>query len=194
VVPTLFVLPVIALFFYDAAQNFYRTFFLNLVLAIALTVFLSRSNLGRIRQMALLYFGLCEVVVVASLSANWMWFRAQLRDGYEGPSISRYRDWLGVERDVNSLVHACNIDLSKGRIIVDDMTYNSFKYYPDIYPITYLSLQAALTKMGMAEVIARVRPNYAVVRCSSLETPLEAQYRHGELCCLNLVDQATEKQ
>jgi hypothetical protein len=185
----LFLLPIIFLFLYDSVHAFYRSFFLNFLLAILLTLSLSRLPTTGRRLMANWYFALCGTVVLASLAVNMWWFTPRLHAGYEGPSISFNRDWAGINRDVAALAQDCNMDLRKGRIVVDDMTYESVKRYPMIYAVTYLDLQADVVKISMAEVIARVRPNYAVARCASLDgTKVGFSHRRGELCCLNFLE------
>lgn len=185
----LLALPVIFLFFYDNAQNFYRSFFLNFLIAILLALSLSLVSLRRIRILANLYFGACLAIVIASLAVNVWWFTSRLRAGYEGPSITLSRDWSGINRDVEILVKACNMDVRKGRIVLDDMTYDSLKRSPILYPITYLSLQADVAKIGMDEVIARVRPNYALARCGLMQgTNVGFSHQSGELCCLNFLE------
>lgn len=190
----LLTLPVIFLFFYDNAQNFYRSFFLNFLIAILLAQSLSLVSLHRVRILANLYFGACLAVVIASLIVNVWWFTNRLRAGYEGPSIALSRDWNGINRDVEVLVKACNIDVRKGRIVLDDMTYDSLKRSPILYPITYLSLQADVAKIDMNEVISRVRPNYALARCGSMQgTNVGFSRQSGELCCLNFLEAGAGK-
>jgi hypothetical protein len=63
--------------------------------------------------------------------------------------------------------------------------------YPIVYPVTYLALQADIAKIGITEVIARVRPNYAFARCGYLQgTKIGFTHQSGELCCMNFL--ATE--
>jgi len=191
----LLVLPIMFLFLYDSAQNFYRSFFLNFLAALLLAVFLSRLEVGRARPLATLYFGLCGAVVLVSLAVNAWWFTDRLRDGYEGPSLSLNRNWGGIRRDVEALSQACNMDLRKGRIILDDTTYDSLRRYPILYPITYLALQAEVAGISMSEVIARVQPNYALARCDVLRnTKLGYQHQRGLLCCQNFSEAGSDRQ
>jgi hypothetical protein len=184
----LLVVPVIFLFLYDSAQNFYRSFFLNFLTAILLALLLSRLPLARVRTVTTLYFGLCCVVVIASLAANIWWFTGRLSAGYEGPSISVNRDWHAIGRDLKALAADCDMELSKGRIIVDDMTYDSFKNYPLIYPVTYMALSAEIVKSTMADVLNKVRPNYAIARCDSLRGgSIGYQKSRNQLCCANFI-------
>jgi hypothetical protein len=187
-VSLLLALPVVFLFFYDNEQNFYRTFFLNFLAAIALSIYWSRISFLRLRMFAFTYFALCGVVVLASLFANAAWFADRFRTapGYEGPSLSIHRNWEGIRDDVASLARDCKMDLSKGKVIVDDMTYDSLKTYPTIYPITYLALQSSIVHMELPEVIEKVSPNYAIAQCRIMDaTKIGYQHQRGDLCCLN---------
>jgi hypothetical protein len=185
----LFAFPLICLFFFDANHNFYRSFFINLLVVIMLTMLLSRINLGRLRAIATTYFVLCGVVVMASLAVNVWWFTDKLHAGFEGPSMSINKNWDDINRDVLSLAQDCGMDLSKGRIIVDDMTYDSLKRYPLIYPITYLYLSGSLANLTNAEVISRARPNFAIVRCDYLRfLGIPPQKTRNQFCGVNFLD------
>lgn len=184
----LFASPVLFLFFYDSAQNFYRSFFLNLLTAILVGLFLSRIALTRVQTVTTLYFSLCGVVVFTSMAVNVFQFSNKLYAGYEGPSISLSRDWDGIGRDVKALAEDCCMDLSKGRIVLDDMTYDSLKNYPLIYPVTYMGLSVGVVKSTMADVINKVRPNYAIARCDALrEASIGFQKSRNQLCCANFL-------
>jgi hypothetical protein len=179
-------LPVIFLFFYDSAQNFYRSFFLNFLMAILLTLFFSRISLVRTQTMAALYFSLCGAVVIASLAVNVWWFTDKLQAGYEGPSISFSRDWNAISRDVKALAEDCDMDLSMGGIILDDMTYDSLKSYPLLYPATYMALSASIIDSTMADVMSKIRPNYAIARCDTFRgMSIGFEKSKSQLCCAN---------
>jgi hypothetical protein len=189
----LFILPIIFLFFYDSAQNFYRSFFLNLLIIIVLSIFLSWVSMSRIRTMANMYFTLCGAVVLVSLAVNVWWFSDKLRTGYEGPSISISRDWDGINSDVKALAHDCGMDLSKGGVIVDDMTYDSLKSYSRLYPATYTSLSVDILKSTMSDVLNKIQPNYAIARCDTLRgTGIKYQKSRNQLCCTNFTDPKAE--
>jgi hypothetical protein len=188
------VVPVIFLFLYDSSQNFYRSFFLNFLTAILLALLLSRLPLARVRTATTLYFGLCGAVVIASLAVNLAWFTGKLSAGYEGPSISVNHDWDAIGLDVKGLAADCDMDLSKGRIVVDDMTYDSLKSYPLIYPVTYMALSAGIVKSTMAEIIGQLRPNYVIARCDTLEgMSIGYQKSKDQLCCANFRSARSEK-
>lgn len=184
----LLALPVIFLFIYDSAQNFYRLFFLNFLISILLALLISRVSLTRIRPLAALYFYLCGAVVVASLVINVWWFTDRLRAGYEGPSISFGRDLDGIGRDVKALAKDCSMDLSKGRIVLDDMTYDSLKSFPQLYAATYMGLSVGIAKSTMGELIEKIRPNYAIARCDTLRgSSIEIHKSRNQLCCTNFL-------
>lgn len=190
----LFAAPVIFLFIYDSAQNFYRSFVINFLIAILLTLFLSRVPLRRAKIFTGLYFFLCGIVVVGSLIINVWWFTEKLRTGYEGPSISLGRDWSGINRDVNALVKDCGMDMSKGRIVLDDLTYDSLKSYHHLYAATYMGLSVGISNMTMNDAIDKVRPNYAIARCDTLRrTSIEIQHSRNQLCCVNFTSARATK-
>jgi hypothetical protein len=180
----LLALPVIFLFFYDNAQNFYRSFFLNFVIAILLSLCFSRISRFRMRVPVMMYSVLCVAVVLASLAVNAEWFTDKLQAGYEGPSLALSRDWAGVDRDVAALVQDCGMDLTRGGIVVDDMTYNSLKRYPRIYAATYVQLSADVIKSTSENVIKEAYLNYAIARCDNLRgTGIGFQQSRNILCC-----------
>jgi hypothetical protein len=190
----LFAFPLIFLFFYDAAHNFYRSFFINLLVSIMVSMILSRQPLGRLRTIAIAYFYLCGALVVASLAINVWWFSDKFNTGFEGPGMSINKDWGGIGRDVLSLAQESGIDLSKGKIIVDDMTYDSLKRYPILYPITYLNLSGNLSKLTSAEVISLIRPNYAIVRCDYLRAwNVTPQNIRNQFCAVNFLSTEHKK-
>lgn len=182
----LIALPVIFLFIYDLAQNFYRSFFLNLIIAILLALVLSRVSSKIFNKWVNRYFILCFVCVCASLVVNYNWFMGSLRNGYSGPSIRLNSDWNGIDQNVKALALTCGVDLNAGGIVIDDMTYDSLKRYPHVYPITYLALQAHIINTPLHDVIALVKPNYAIARCEMLrEVKIAYSHRRGDLCCVN---------
>ena len=192
----LFLAPLIFLFFYDAAQNFYRSFFINLLVAVFLAIVVSYLPLKRYNPLANFYFAACVTIVLVSFVANLYWFTSSLKDGFEGPSISLNKDWIRISKDVKLLALDSNIDLTKGRIIVDDLTYDSLKKYPSLYPITYLGLSSNLTGLSNVSIIDIVRPNYLIARCDSLHNfGLKTQNSRNQLCCINflLADQVNFK-
>jgi hypothetical protein len=78
------------------------------------------------------------------------------------------------------------MDLTNGRIVVDDMTYDSLKSYPYLYPITYLHLSANLTGVKSIDVIKEVNSNYILARCDSFRSAdIFIQHSRGGICCQN---------
>jgi hypothetical protein len=185
----LLALPLIFLFFYDAAHNFYRSFLLNFLIAIQLAIYLSQLRLTSFRKISNVYFGLCGTIVLSSLTVNFWWFTDRLRAGYEGPSISMQQDWDNIDRDVKSLTQDCSMDLSRnGGIVVDDMTYDSLKKYSHVYAATYIALSAELTRLPMSDVLGKIGPNYAVARCDTFRSVgIPIQRSRNELCCTNFI-------
>lgn len=184
----LFSFPIIFLFFYDAVHNFYRSFFINLLVDIMVSIILSRIQLRRMRTIAIIYFIFCGVVVTVSIFVNTWWFTDKLRAGFEGPSISINKDWSGINSDVINIARDSGMDLSNGRIIVDDMTYESLNSYPILFPVTYLIQSIKLSGLTGLEVIKVVHPNYAIARCEYFSAlGITPQKKHNQFCAVNFL-------
>jgi hypothetical protein len=185
----LFVSPLVFLFIYDAAQNFYRSFLINFMVAISLSMVASQMFLIRYKHLLNSYFIACGLMTLISLAANLNWFSGRLKAGYEGPSIAIKTDWKGVSNDIILLTQDCNINLTKGRIIVDDLTYDSLKRYPALYAITYLSLTGSLANMSSQDIIEIVRPTAIIARCSSINDwwRISIKKYRNDLCCVNFL-------
>lgn len=185
----LFSYPLIFLFFYDSMQGFYRTFFINFLVSIMVSIVLSRKTFDRFRKILYIYCTLCCLSVLTSIFFNVWWFANKFYDGFEGPSMSIKNDWEAIDRDVMALAKACDMDLTKGKIIIDDMTYGSLKHYPSLYPLTYLQLSSAATKLSNAEILNIINPNYAIVRCGYFPTwGVVPQISLNQLCAVNFLD------
>jgi len=181
----LFAWPVLFLFFYDEAQNFYRSIFINFILSIFIAICLF-SVAQRRRSAAKIYSIFCATLLVGSISANFLLFRPALANGYEGPSVSLNHDPAVLNREIATLVQQGKMDLSKGRIIFDDMTYDSVKQYARLYPVTYLVLQAEVTGIEVDETLNRLKPNYAIAKCTDLGDIKRGQhYQNGDLCAID---------
>lgn len=183
----LFVMPTLFLFIYDSDRNFYRSFFINFLIALVMAVVLSRKLEEHVPMYMKVYFGLCGVMVFISLVINVWWFKSNIDAGFEGPSISTMQDWKSINQDVTLLAKDCKIDLDNGKIVIDDMTYDSLKSSPNLYPITYLQLSAALMRLKPGSTIEAIHPNAILARCDSFYNAgiYFTNYRH-RLCCLSL--------
>jgi hypothetical protein len=93
----------------------------------------------------------------------------KFKSGFEGPSISYYTDFSKVNSEVVKIANLANIDLSKGKIIADDLTYEALKNYPNTMPITYLRLSGVNAKLSAKEVVNIIEANGIITRCSSLD-------------------------
>jgi len=181
----LFAPPTLFLFFYDSTQNFYRSIFINFVLAIFLAICLSNAS-RRWRAPIFLYATFCAIIMIGSITANFVLFYPKLKNGYEGPSFSLNRDSSAINLDVIALAQQASMNLKDGGIIFDDLTYNSLKHYYKIYPVTYLMLSSSLAGIGFEKALILVKPNYAIVNCYSLpDIKNEVIYRKDNLCAIN---------
>jgi hypothetical protein len=182
----LIALPVLFLFFYDSDRNFYRSFFINLLIAVVLAIALSRRFQNKVPRFAKIYCVLSLITVLASLFVNFCWFNERFAAGFQGPSMAVLQDWKAIKDDVEKLAADCGMDLTRGRIVLDDMTYDTLKSYPQVYPITYLHLSAILTNLKPNQVIEAIKPNYILARCDSFRSAeVDFQKSRNQLCCKN---------
>lgn len=185
----LIVIPVLFLFCYDADKNFYRSFFINFLIAVVLAVLFSRKFSSSIPTFFKLYFWMCGIVIVSSIVINFFWFRDKLDAGFQGPSISTKQDFRSISHDISSLARECSMDLTKGKVVVDDMTYDTLKSYSYLYPITYLQLSAILTNVKLDKVVEKINPNYILARCDSFRSAdIYIQKSRGQICCQNRIE------
>ena len=184
------VLPVLFLFIYDNAQNFYRNFFINFILVIITALLLTSTYFNKLTILLKMYLVLCVFMILASYFINFLWFLPALDNGYEGPSVSFRQNFASIHNDVHDLEKSCSINIQKGKVIVDDLTYDSLKQTSEVYPITYLFLMAEQNKMSISQVLAIVQPNSAIARCSYLNSttngqPIGFDHKENQLCCVN---------
>ncbi len=184
VIAVLITIPVGFLFVYDTIHNFYRNDYINHLIAVAACLILAPFS-GHVAVRVTK--GACAIIgitVGASLICNAVLFIPPLRGGYEGPSLSVYRSWPQVTRATEELARQCKMDLSRGHIIVDDLTQAGVFSRPVTIPITYLSLQAHLIGMSVFDAAISVKANYAILRCNYFEVlGIEPQGKTGEICC-----------
>jgi hypothetical protein len=184
VVAVLIAIPAVFLFVYDISQSFYRYIYLNHLTSIAACLILAPLS-GRIAVRATK--GACAIIgiaVGASLILNAFVFVPQLRDGYEGPSLSVFRSWPQVSRDTENLARLCKMDLQRGRIIVDDLTQAGVFSRPVTIPVTWLGQQAVFIGMSVHDAAISVKANYAILRCHNFDLlGIKPQGKTGEICC-----------
>ncbi|WP_026604250.1 hypothetical protein [Methylomonas sp. 11b] len=181
------IFPIVFLYFYDAAHNFYRTFFLNVITSVILGLVLANNVNQSFLKFVKFYSFFCMFVVIASLLVNYKIFTKQLIEGFEGPSIA-LKNLNNINADVVAMASLCDIDLDKGRIIVDDLVYDSLKRFPILFPITYLDLQGQLIGTGTLSVLDVAKPNAIIARCGYVQHA-NIPYTHVQngLCCAKLI-------
>lgn len=116
-------LTVTALFAFDLSSNFYRVFFLQLVIAILLAFAAARlrPSLARIIGIGML------LLCLASALANSFTLVPPFRQGFEGTGTRLQTDWPAVARDVATLAPRCGITPASRNLIVDDLTYAALR-------------------------------------------------------------------
>jgi hypothetical protein len=184
VVALLILAPVGFLYVYDTQHNFYRNFYINHFIAIAACLVLGSLSGHAAVRIARGGRWAISITVALSLASNVVLFIPPLVKGYEGPSLSVRRNWSQVTRNTEEAARLCKMDLSRGRIIVDDWTQAGLSTRPMTIPITYLALQARLVGISDYEAAIKVKANYAILRCPYFEAlRVEPQGKVGEICC-----------
>jgi hypothetical protein len=187
VISLLLVFPMLFIFIYDIVHAFYRNFFINHCLSIAVAMIFSLYR-GRIASVIVYISGFCITLTACfSLFINSTIILPKLWDGYEGPSLSVFRNWSNVEEDTKNLAGQCKMDFSRGRVVVDDLTQYAMRSSQIIFPVTYVILQSNLIGIPPNEALHRLRANYVVARCIGFNAlSLEPEGRTEEICCYNL--------
>lgn len=192
-ITALFVIsPALILVVYDPVFNFYRAIFINFILGIGASIFFASTALPLlIRRLLAYYWILLSVVVLLSAIINITLFSPKFigAEPYEGPSIKSFTNWNQLQYEVIELADKCNVDLSLGRAVVDDLTYSSLKKFPSLYPITYLALQAEIIGISTEDALSRLKPNFILARCQYMEgTKIGIPFtsRLNNLCCYKL--------
>lgn len=180
----------LVLFVYDAATNFYRSFYLNLLMTITNGIVLSFSASKLrwvLRQIGVISLLTCFYSAILTFEI----IRPKIQSGQVGPSLALDTDWGSVRADVNQLKQACDINDKITKIMMDDMTYDALKQNSHLISFTYFSLSASLSG-GSAEdqlqahsaLFKRVSPNAAIMLCSNFSTiGLNPTSQKSSLCC-----------
>ncbi|MDO9399222.1 MAG: hypothetical protein Q7T79_00830 [bacterium] len=180
----------LGLFVYDAATNFYRSFYLNLLMAITNGIVLSFSASKLrwvLRQIGVISLLTCFCSTILTFEI----IRPKIQSGQVGPSLALDTDWGRVRADVNQLKQACDINDKTTKIMMDDMTYDALKQHSHLISFTYFSFSASLSG-GSAEdqlqahsaLFKRVSPNAAIMLCSNFSTiSLTPTSQKSSLCC-----------
>jgi hypothetical protein len=178
--------PTAFLFFYDSAHSFYRSFYVQHFAAVAVALAASVIPLQRPAGVVRAIGASIALVAAISLISNAILLVPPLWRGYEGPSLSIFRDWSGTKREVEALAQQCGADLDRGRIIVDDLTQGAVFTKPITFPVTYISLQASIIGKSLPEALRLIHPNYAILQCPNFALlKVKPQTVRGGLCCLD---------
>jgi hypothetical protein len=177
----------LALFLYDTPTNFYRAFYIHLVLVITNSLVLSEVG-GKLKR-ALYPLGACGLVLcIISATVARQEIRTKLVDHWEGPSVSLQTDWRGIRAVVQQLEGICGISPSDPRIVVDELTYDAMKRHSKPLLIRWLVLGESKKMKDRAEssqFFRHLSATGVLAGCRSLDNfDLDIQARANGLCCL----------
>lgn len=178
--------PTAFLFIYDEVHAFYRSFYINHFATLALALAASSIPVPHWRKFSNGIGVSVATMAIVSMTLNLVLLFPPLWRGYEGPSLSVFRDWRQTKKDVEALARECRVDLDRGRIIVDDLTQDAVFTRPVTFPITYIGLQASLIGKTVMETAQLVRPNAAILRCPYVSLlGVKPQSVRDGLCCID---------
>ena len=180
----------LGLIVYDASTNFYRSFYLNLSMAISNGMVLSYST-NRLQWILRPIGVLGLIACFSSIIVTFEIIRPKIQSGQVGPSIAIDTDWENVRADVNQLKQACDINDKTTKIMMDDMTYDALKQHSHLIPVTYFLLSASLSGESIEDqlqanriLFKRVSPNAAIMRCGSFSLiDKKPASQKSLLCC-----------
>ncbi len=172
--------PTVFLFLINAGQHFYRNFYIHLVIVSALVFFYShlREKLPRAMKVAAI---IMAGVFLGSTVANYSYFNPKLRQGHEGwysIALDKTRNFMHLE-----MPESCQMDFSKGRLLVDMLSYEHIKHVPFLYSHEYVLVQSRLTGKTPREILAGMDMQGYVFACE----------KNGalEFCCGKFKDSPT---
>jgi hypothetical protein len=176
----------LALFVFDVPTNFYRAFYINLVLAAV-----NALAVSGLAAQARKFFAPAAICTMLCCAASAMVVRDQFSDkfaaGWEGPSISLQTDWSTVAKNVLQLATRCDIVAGQRRVVIDDLTYDALKAHPELVPLTWALVGERGGARDRAESIVffrRLSATAVIARCKSLTRfELDDVQRSGGLCC-----------
>ena len=177
----------LALFVYDTPTNFYRAFYIHLVLVATNVLALSSKSGWFDKIMYPVGLGVAVLCVLSALVTRHE-IRPQFIAGWVGPSIALQTDWRAVAADVDRLTRLCKIGPNDPRIVIDDVTYDAMKGHPHLLPLTWSAIGQRNGKKNRTESIQFFKDLSAtsiVVRCKSLDQfDLGNGPQINGLCCL----------
>jgi hypothetical protein len=178
--------PVFFLIAYDTGQNFYRQFFLNFILAIFASVYL--RTLTKKNIFTRIYPFVILGVIFISFCMNYFFFYTSLKNGFSGPSIPQELFTKNYSNEIKELTKLCDLDLDSGRGLVDDLTYQYLKDYPNLYPYTYALVSAQVSGTNIKEIFDEINPNFTLARCGNFlfeANSFPFHHQINDLCCYN---------
>ena len=186
-------LPILILFTFDSVLNFYRVIFLNFLFSICSSIFLARFKFyNGFKFLINTYISIIVALAILSSFINYDYFNKKFLEHstLNSPSISSFTNWSYLDERINRVAAKCGVDFGLGRIIVDDLTYSGLKKYSNLFPLTYIALQADILKISVDDALLELQPNYAIARCAYMEGTkigYPETAREGEICCYNFI-------
>lgn len=184
----LLIIPALFLFIYDKNQYFYRSFFINFVLCISISILLSHLKKSKFKILNLSLSVICVLSLVFSIFLNYKHFYHILPHWNAIYSVPVKSAMQNQSINIHSLLKKCSIDINKGSFLIDDYTYDTLKKNPQLQIIYYASFQADTTKNSKADTMKLLKINGVIASCDSMKRSgmgWPPQFVESNLCCFN---------
>ncbi len=178
--------PALFLMIYDKNQYFYRSIFINIVFCVSLVVIMSNkeSCKNTKSEYALILYGIG--LLILSAISNYKLFYNMLVDWNAIYSVSIKNALVDRTDNIKSIIDMCGVDLKKGRVVLDEYTYDYFKSLPNPHIIYYISHQSNVTRKSNSEVMSILGVSAVVASCSSMKRSgvgWPPNYSRQDVCC-----------
>lgn len=194
--PAALVLSLTGLFAIQTSKNFYEAGFIMPVAAVLFCVScVTVPDWRKASPYAGVVFGSIPPVAAVSAVMAVLSFLPLLRGGYHGPSISvvNYSSSL-LDDNIRLARERCGVSERDSHLILDDLTYMSFKKTFQPYGLSYLSLALSSENpsllsddAALAASLRKLDIHGVAAFCSRLETmPLLRRnaIKEGTVCCV----------
>lgn len=156
-------IPILFLFVINTDQNFYRNFFVHLIITVSIALYFQIENANtKLQKFRTFWLGIVFFTSLTSTYVNIVSIRPLLN----GQKDAYGANWNEVTKKL-SFDTSCQLDFSKGRILTDAYAYESIKKYPYIYPTEYIFFQSRKTQISPTRIAESMKMQGMVYACNS---------------------------
>lgn len=156
-------IPILFLFVINTDQNFYRNFFVHLIITISIVLYFQIENANtKLQKLHTFWLGIVFFTALTSTYINIVSIRPLLN----GQKDAYGANWNEVTKKL-SIETSCQLDFSKGRILTDAYAYESIKKYPYIYPTEYIFFQSRKTQTSPTRIAKSMNMQGMIYACNT---------------------------